>query len=184
MNPRIQTLGALLQSHAPACDEESIYRARMLDLLGSPGDPFSRDHFQPGHFTASGFILAPDGRSVLLIHHRKLDRWLQPGGHIDPGDADLLAAARREVREEVGIEEVVPVEDGVFDLDIHPIPARKTEPAHEHFDIRFLLRAESMDVTRNDETHDAVWTPFDELTDRMTDPAEFRVIDKLRTMSV
>lgn len=184
MNPRIQTLDALLQSHAPACDEEAFYRGRMLELLTSSGDPLSRDHFEPGHFTASGFILAPDSRSVLLIHHRKLDRWLQPGGHVDPEDTDLFAAACREVREEVGIGEVSPAAPGVFDVDIHPIPARKAEPAHEHFDVRFLLRAESLDITRNDETHDAVWTPFDELTDRMTDPAELRVIRKLRALAV
>ena len=184
MNPRIQTLNTILQAHTPACDEEAVYRGRMLELLGSSGDPFSRNHFQPGHFTASGFILSPDSQSLLLIHHRKLDRWLQPGGHVDPQDTDLFAAACREVCEEVGIDGVSVAGEGIFDLDIHPIPARKTDPAHEHFDVRFLLRAESMDFKRNDETHDAAWTPLGELTQRMTDPAELRVIRKLRAMSV
>lgn len=181
---RAEQLNQLLTGHTPACDEESVYRDRMLELLQSKGDPFSRDHFEPGHFTASGFILSPDGQSVLLIHHRKLDRWLQPGGHVDPEDADLLAAACREIREEVGIEKVSPAEEGIYDLDIHPIPERKTEPAHEHFDVRFLLRAESVDIERNDETHDAAWTPLDKLTDRMTDPAELRVIRKLQSLMV
>ncbi len=156
----------------------------MLTLLDSAGDPFSRDHFEPGHFTASGFILSPDGGSVLLILHRKLDRWLQPGGHVDPEDADLFAAACREIHEEVGIGEVEAVDQGVFDLDIHPIPARKTEPAHEHFDVRFLLRAQSIQITRNDETHDAAWTRFDDLADRMIDPDEQRVIRKLQALVV
>jgi len=156
----------------------------MIGLAAAAGDPLSRTHFQPGHFTASGFILSPDGGSVLLIHHRKLDRWLQPGGHVDPEDTNLFTAACREIYEEVGIGELSPVGDGIFDLDIHPIPARKTEPAHEHFDVRFLLCANSLDITRNDETHDAAWAPFDALADRMTDPAEQRVIRKLQALAV
>lgn len=188
MSKRIKTLRGLLNQHAPGCDAEAAYRDRMLALLDSPGDPLSRDHFEPGHFTASGFVLSPDGQSVLLILHRKLNRWLQPGGHVDPQDADLFAAACREVREEVGIGEVSPAlpEDfpGVFDVDIHPIPARKAQPAHEHFDVRFLMRARSTRITRNHETHDAEWTRFADLADRMTDPDEQRVIRKLAALTV
>ncbi len=184
LNNRAGVLSALLDQHTPACDKEAVYRGRMLKLISMADDPFSRNHFLPGHFTASGFILSPDGGSVLLILHRKLNRWLQPGGHVDPEDVDLFAAACREVHEEVGIGEVSRASAGVFDLDIHPIPARNTEPAHEHFDVRFLLRAQSTQITRNDETHDAAWTPFDELADRMTDPQEQRVIRKLRALAV
>lgn len=182
MNPRIEALRSLLTVHTPACDEEAAYLSRMMTLLDSPGDPMSRGHYGPGHFTASGFVLSPDGGSVLLVLHRKLNRWLQPGGHIDPADADLFAAARREVAEETGLDDL-PAEgaDGVaFDVDIHPIPARKAEPAHEHFDVRFLLRAEVTEITRNDETHDAEWVPLDALATRMHDPAEARVIRKLQ----
>jgi 8-oxo-dGTP pyrophosphatase MutT (NUDIX family) len=158
----------------------------MMALLDSPGDPFSRAHYGPGHFTASGFVLSPDGGSVLLVLHRKLSRWLQPGGHIDPADADLFAAACREVAEETGLNHLLAEGDdgGVFDVDIHPIPARKTEPAHEHFDVRFLLRASATDITRNDETHDAEWVPLGALADRMSHPDEARVIRKLRGLGV
>jgi 8-oxo-dGTP pyrophosphatase MutT (NUDIX family) len=173
----------LLLGHTPGCEVEAGYRERMLGLLDSVGDPFSREHFEPGHFTASGFILSPDGGSVLLILHRKLNRWLQPGGHVDAGDADLFSAACREIHEEVGIGEVKAAAAGVFDVDIHAIPARKVEPAHEHFDVRFLVRAESLDITRNDETHDAAWVRFDELGERMTDRDERRVIGKLQTLA-
>ena len=75
---------------------------RALDLARS-SDPTDRDRFVPGHFTASGFVVSPDGSSLLLIHHRRLDRWLQPGGHIDPEDASPIAAAAREVTEETGV---------------------------------------------------------------------------------
>lgn len=196
--PRVEQLRVLLKQHTPGCDEEASHLSRMLALLDSPGDPLSRDHYDPGHFTASGFILSPDGGSVLLILHRKLNRWLQPGGHVDPQDADLFAAACREVREEVGIGEVsralqvdcsgvtpgAGAGAGVFDVDIHPIPARKTEPAHEHFDVRFLVQAQSTQITRNDETHDAKWTPLEALTQRMTDPGEARVIRKLSALTI
>ncbi len=184
--PRVEQLRVLLKQHTPGCDAEAVHLGRMLRLLDSPGDPLSRDHFDPGHFTASGFVLSPDGQSVLLILHRKLNRWLQPGGHVDPQDADLFAAACREVREEVGLSDIR-VEggiDGVFDVDIHPIPARKAQPAHEHFDVRFLMRARSAQITRNDETRDAKWTPLEALTQRMTDPDEQRVIRKLAALTV
>lgn len=182
MDPRIEALRALLTVHAPACEEEAAYLSRMMALLESPGDPFSRGHYEPGHFTASGFVLSPDGGSVLLVLHRKLNRWLQPGGHIDPGDADLFAGACREVAEETGLTGLKPADgfNGIYDLDIHPIPARTAEPAHGHFDVRFLLRASATDITRNDETHDAEWVPLDALAQRMHDPAEARVIRKLR----
>jgi 8-oxo-dGTP pyrophosphatase MutT (NUDIX family) len=184
MSHRTETLLALLTQHAPACDEEVVHRDRMLALLDSPGDPMSREHYDPGHFTASGFVLAPDGQSVLLILHRKLNRWLQPGGHVDPQDADLFAAACREVREEVGIDRADLEWPGIFDVDIHPIPARKAEPAHEHFDVRFLLRAQTTAIDANDESHDAEWVRFDDLAKRMTEPDEARVIRKLRVLAV
>lgn len=191
MSKRIEALHRLLNKHTPACDVEATHLGRMRDLLeapgepGVPGDPMSRGHFQPGHFTASGFVLSPDGKSVLLVLHRKLERWLQPGGHVDPEDADLFAAACREVGEETGLLGLTSDHDAptIFDVDIHPIPARKAEPAHEHFDVRFLLRTDTTKITRNDETHDAAWVAFSELCQRMTDPCEARVIRKLQALA-
>ena len=72
------------------------------ELLGYPGDPFSRRRFDPGHFTASAFVLSPDGGSIVMIRHRRLDRWLQPGGHVEAHDRDVKEAARREAIEEAG----------------------------------------------------------------------------------
>src|SRR4051812_12468557 len=105
-----------------ACDAtESIHLERMRHLAAQPGDVFSRSHFVPGHFTASAFILSPDRKALLLIHHLKLDRWLQPGGHVEADDVDVLAAARREVEKEVGLPADLPLfRPGLFDLDIHP----------------------------------------------------------------
>src|SRR5207249_5118 len=134
------TVATLLGPYAPADPRERDFRTRMLELNRQPG-AWERSHFEPGHFTASAFILSPDLESLLLIFHDKLRRWLQPGGHVDPGDASPLETARREVSEEVGLVNTTsaPSSPAVFDIDIHLIPARAFEPAHEHFDFRFLL---------------------------------------------
>src|ERR1700744_1954418 len=87
-----------------AADREFL--SRMLALCDSVADPRARTSFEPGHFTASAFILSPMPDALLLILHGKLGRWLQPGGHVDRDDSDLLAAARREAREEVGIDQL------------------------------------------------------------------------------
>ena len=99
---------------------------------------FERDCFDDGHVTASAVVLNGAGSHMLMTHHAKLDRWLQLGGHAD-GDADLLRAACREAQEESGLA-VVPVRAEPVDIDIHHIPPRGAEPAHLHYDARFLLR--------------------------------------------
>src|SRR4051794_26954283 len=100
---RKQDLRTRLERHSPFDPQEAAHLRRMLALCDAPGDAFGRGQFEPGHFTASAFVLSPDSSSLLLILHGKLQRWLQPGGHVDAEDVDILAAARREVEEEVGL---------------------------------------------------------------------------------
>ena len=109
-----------------------------LGFLASAPEVFERTH-GPGHFTGSAWLVSADGERVLLTHHRKLGRWLQLGGHAD-GDRDLARVARREAEEESGLPELV-VEPDIFDLDRHLIPARGNEPAHWHYDVRYVVRA-------------------------------------------
>lgn len=134
---------ALLGRYAERHPDEHGMTRRILDLLEGEPRCFERDCF-PGHITASAWIVSRESRKVLLTHHRKLDRWLQLGGHTD-GDSDVLASALREAREESGIVELVSIPSGgeprILDVDVHEIPARTTEPAHQHHDIRFLLEA-------------------------------------------
>lgn len=103
-----------------------------VDFLREP-QAFLRSNLA-GHFTGSAWLVSGDGQRALLMHHRKLNRWLQPGGHAD-GDTDLARVALREAEEESGLSELV-VEPDIFDLDRHRIPARGEEPEHWHYDAR------------------------------------------------
>ena len=98
----------------------------------------------PGHFTASGFVLSPDRGSVLLILHGKLNRWLQPGGHIESADASVEAAARREIAEETGLEAMTRAGTDLARIDAHQIPARGIEPEHVHIDLALGFIAQTV----------------------------------------
>jgi 8-oxo-dGTP pyrophosphatase MutT (NUDIX family) len=166
-----------------AWDPAEIDRLRrMTELCDSVADPLSRSTFQPGHFTASAFILSPDRSALLLILHKKLGLWLQPGGHVDEGDAHLLATARREVREEVGIQELELLSPVPVDVDIHEIPARKDEPSHRHFDVRYLFRAPSRSFHAASDAGDARWVPLEQIDAQLADGSVARVVDKLRRL--
>ena len=115
-----------------------------------------------GHFTGSAWLVSADGLRVLLTRHRKLDRWLQLGGHAD-GDGDLSAVALREAREESGLGALV-AEGGVFDLDRHFIPARGAEPGHWHYDVRYVVHATVDEAfVINEESHALAWRRIDQL---------------------
>ena len=136
--------------------EEADAASVFIDFLNSHPSVFERAH-PPGHFTGSAWLVSVDDARVLLMHHRKLDRWLQPGGHAD-GDPDLRAVALREAREESGLTRLRVVGAGIFDVDRHEIPERGTEPAHRHYDLRFIIEAdpaEPLRVTR--ESKELAW---------------------------
>ncbi|HWR96734.1 MAG TPA: NUDIX hydrolase [Arenimonas sp.] len=117
-----------------------------------------------GHLTGSAWLVSKDGRRALLMHHRKLDRWLQPGGHAD-GDADLAQVALREAQEETGLPHLA-VDPWVFDLDRHRIPARGAEPAHWHYDVRFVVRANGGETfIQNEESLALAWFEMGKLAE-------------------
>lgn len=142
----------------------------------------SRSCFSPGHLTASAFVLSPDGADLLLILHKKLGIWIQPGGHIEPDDGSLGAAARREVAEEVGLSLADGSDAHVFDLDVHAIPAHKAEPAHEHFDVRFCFRADTRELSDGDEVEGARWVRLDQVASVTKDESVLRAVRKLQAM--
>lgn len=129
----------LLQAHVAADAREEADRCAMLRLAHDLADPVSRDE-PSAHFTASAFVIDEAGVQTCLVAHAKLGRLLQPGGHIEPTDDSLEAAAIREAREETALDvDLHPTAPRPFDVDVHQIPDRPGEPAHFHLDVRYLL---------------------------------------------
>lgn len=158
---------ALLENlvrHTPADAKEETDLAAMIAFLKAGGDCFARSHL-PGHFTGSALLLNRAGDRVLLNQHKGLGFWMQFGGHAD-GSADLLDVARREAQEESGLMAIAPVQDAMLDIDIHPIPynAKKAEPAHLHYDVRYIFRLQNDDdnFIISDESTDMRWCDYQE----------------------
>jgi 8-oxo-dGTP pyrophosphatase MutT (NUDIX family) len=180
---RLTALREQLSQYRPADATEARFVARMTELTHA-GLACTRSHFEPGHFTASAFVLCPERRELILIHHKKLGIWVQPGGHIDATDTNLEGAARREVAEEVGLGELEPLtaSGALFDVDIHAIPPHKHEPAHEHFDVRFAFVAKTRDFRRSEEVADVRWVPLGEVDTVTSDRSVLRAVQKLQTL--
>ena len=131
-----------------------------------------------GHVTGSAWVVNRAGTHVLLTHHKKLNRWLQLGGHAD-GDSDTMRVACREVAEESGLTGVVPIGEDIFDVDIHLIPERKNEAAHDHYDVRYLMRATADETfVVSEESHNLGWIPVESLADYTTEPSMQRMAEK------
>lgn len=155
-------LAATLAAYGQRWPEERAVVERFLALLEAREDCAERSCTDPGHLTGSAWILSPNGTAALLTHHRKLDLWVQLGGHAD-GELDLFAVASREGLEESGLASLEPLSPAPFDLDIHTIPARGDEPEHQHFDVRFIFRAPQQAVIISDESHDLAWVPLTQM---------------------
>jgi 8-oxo-dGTP pyrophosphatase MutT (NUDIX family) len=129
----------------------------ILLLLDCAPDPFSRSHFSPGHITCTGLVLASDGEKLLIVHHRRLDRWLLPGGHVEEEDTEIWDAARREVSEETGAELLSDPSPRLVSMDVHGIPSDSREPYHLHHDLLFAFRATSDEVLCSPESRAVAW---------------------------
>lgn len=152
---------ALLRRHADRAEPgaEEAMLAEFFPFIAAHPDCLWRTSLS-GHLTASAWVVDAARSRTLLTHHMKLDRWLQLGGHVD-GEADLLAAALREVREEAGLKRLCAVSSEIFDVDRHRIPVRGAEPEHWHYDVRFLIEADPAEpLTVSDESRELAWVPL------------------------
>ena len=146
-------------------DEKSVELIRMI--LQESQFPFSRQQFSPGHVTATGLVLHPDGEGILMVLHGRLKRWLLPGGHVEPEmDGDIRESAAREVLEETGVSVIG---GRIVGADVHGIPAKvregvELEPYHLHHDVLVWFQSNEIELTLSEESSDLRWvwpTEFD-----------------------
>ena len=156
-------LDAQLAAHACADEKERRDVAFIREFLRAhPGDAHLKTQLL-GHLTGSGFVLDATRTKLLLLHHGRLDRWLQPGGHGE-GETDPRQIALREIEEETGLRDLVPLGEGIFDVDVHGIPERPLEPAHLHLDLRYAFVAAASAAPRlSHESRALQWFALDAL---------------------
>ncbi len=176
----------LIQSHTSADAHEAAMTARLVAFLQkNEATAFEREiagqNPEWGHVTGSAWVVNTDFSKVVLLFHGKLGRWVQPGGHCD-GQNDVLEVARREVLEETGLE-TVPIGSSVFDVDVHEIPEYWNTPAHLHFDVRFLLRAEENEPVCSHESREVRWVTLDEAEQLAGDESVARMVRKTRELA-
>ena len=168
-----------LSAHTPYDGHEAVMMEALRQFVAAHADCFERS-LQIGHITGSAWIVDRDRTHALLTHHRKLNKWLQLGGHAD-GDPDILRVALREAREESNLEAIRPVSEDIFDVDIHVIPARGAEPEHLHYDVRFLFEADrSAPIAASEESRSLVWMPLAEISRVNPEESLARMVAKTR----
>ena len=178
-----QQLLELLKQHKTRFMDESAFVSRSIQFIKAHENCFYRELW-PMHVTGSAWVVNSRRDRVLLLHHRKLDQWFQPGGHAD-GDADILRVALKETAEETGLDEqhIKLVDAGIFDVDIHRIDATQTDPQHDHIDIRFLIEVDdTLFVPGNDESHQVIWVDLHQASRFNNNRSTFRMIEKTRRL--
>lgn len=154
-----------LNSYNPEFELEKEFRVSLLSFVKANFDCFERS-LSIGHVTGSAWIINHQYTKALLTHHKKLDRWLQLGGHAD-GETNIIKVASAEAQEESGLESLHLHSENIFDIDIHTIPARKNEPEHLHYDVRFLFIADENEELRiSHESKNLAWIPFEQMKEK------------------
>lgn len=152
-----------LSSHRAYDADECVHQKNTFAFVEANVHRFWQRSTLEGHITASAWVIDRTRTHALLLHHAKLDRWLQPGGHLDDSDASPAAGAQREVMEETGLAALTLADDRLFDVDVHAIPARGAEPAHLHYDLRYLIISTKDNVSISGESLGARWIRLEAL---------------------
>jgi 8-oxo-dGTP pyrophosphatase MutT (NUDIX family) len=173
-----EQLIALLDAHVPYDADERAALERTTRFVRAHADCFERRRAD-GHVTGSAWVTSRSGERVVLVHHVKLGRWLQPGGHAD-GDGDVAAVALREAREETGLGSIVLASPEVYDVDVHAIPKRGAEARHFHYDVRFRFFADPDEApSASAESHAVRWLTLDEVRALTPERSLARMIEKM-----
>ena len=164
-----------LATYAERYTNEAATIERFVEFVQNYENCFERDCWA-GHVTGSAWLLDPQETSLLLTQHKKLQMWLQLGGHSD-GDADTQRVAMREASEESGLQ-VELITPEILDIDIHEIPARKSDPAHYHFDVRYAFRGHSRNFAISEESNDLAWVEIENIEAYTQEHSILRMRDK------
>lgn len=168
----------LLEKHSPIDENELKMRNETIEFVKTNEDCFKRE-LLIGHVTGSAWIVNDARTHVLMTHHRKLNRWFQPGGHCD-GEPDVLKVALKEANEETGLKNLNVVDGQVYDVDIHQIPERKGIPAHYHYDIRFLIEGDMNEqLIITEESNDLAWASLEKIAEHNDSESIMRMVRKI-----
>ncbi len=167
-----------LNTYQPDNSDEIQFKEHMLDLLSTYGEQAFLRELKHAHFTASAWLVNSTFTEALLLAHKKLQQWLQPGGHAD-GNTDLLAVALKEAQEETGLNKLLVHSANIFDIDIHCIPAKGTIAEHLHYDVRFLISVSAdQNVLLNEESLAYRWVGMATMTEVTDNTSIIRMANK------
>ena len=175
-----QALLKLLSAYHITAKQQPIL-SDFISFVSTNADCFERT-CAPGHITGSAWILNYDFSKVLLCHHRKLDKWIQLGGHAD-GDADILNVAWKEGCEESGLNSIKPMSEDIFDIDIHQIPVFEAVPAHLHYDVRFIFQADEQEkLLVSPESNQLAWVDLKQISEYSQSESILRLASKTKRL--
>ena len=178
----MQSLAKLLLKYSKTYPKERA-PIEMLEFL-KVENCFSNNNSK-GHFTGSAWLVNPSRDKILMNHHKKLNKWIQFGGHSD-GKKNLLDTALREMKEETSINNFRLVTSDIFDVDIHSIPGSINMPAHRHYDVRFLIEADpdKNKISLSKESIDILWVPIGEVCNYNSEDSIQRMVNKTKTIRI
>ena len=182
-NTAMKNLKQLLKTYIQKYPYE-VNAIKMLNFFDNHDDCFEKDNL-PGHFTGSAWVISPDKNKILMTHHKKLNMWLQLGGHAD-GEKDLKSVAIKEAKEESGFNNFSILSEEIFDLDIHKIEPMSENPEHLHYDVRFLLEADpnEQNIIISEESHDVKWIHLDDVLEYNSEASISRMVEKTKKLKL
>lgn len=178
-----QEIISLVEQHTAFDEQEQLDVAAVLSFLNKYEDCFSRANLK-GQISVSAFVVTEDFEQLVMVHHKKIGKWFQPGGHTEPEDVSVEAAARREVEEETGLVDIQRVGNGIFDIYVHIIAEHNRVPEHTHYGIRFLFTTKDTKLFINTESNHIAWVDVQKMHEHNSEAAMFRVQKKILTHKV